>query len=88
MSTPDASAPGGDKAIWWEERTARVSQAAGMASAQADCSLTVALLLLEHRADELGLELEDTARSVLDRRARFSTDSPSDLLNLLAQQEK
>jgi hypothetical protein len=84
MSTPNAGASGPEKAIWWEERTARVSQAVGMTAAQADCSLTVALLLLKHRADELGLDLEGTAGAVLDRHARFSTDSPSDLLNLIA----
>ena len=85
MSTTDASASGAGKAIWCEERTARVSQATGMESAQAECSLTVALLLLEHRADELGLDLEDTTHAVLDRHARFSTDSPSDMLNLIAK---
>jgi hypothetical protein len=84
MSTPDASASDPGRAIWWEERTARVSRATGMTSEQADCSLTVALLLLKHRAEELGLDLEDTALAVVERRARFSTDSASDLLNLIA----
>jgi hypothetical protein len=83
MTNSNASASDANNALWWEERSAAVSKAVGMASAQADCSLMVALLLLRHRAIAMGCNIEDAAAGVVSRRVAFSSDSPSDLLNRL-----
>jgi hypothetical protein len=66
---------------WWEERTAEVSQAVGMVSAQADCTVNVALLLLKDRSQATGRDIETVADAVVSRQERFTCDSPGDLFN-------
>ena len=58
--------------VWWEERSARVSQAAGMISAQAACSIDAALLLLKLRASAMNRDLEETATAVVEGRIHFN----------------
>ena len=56
-----------------EESTARVSQASGMVSVQAECSVEEALHLLKERAADSGQPLEDLADDVVERRIRFES---------------
>jgi hypothetical protein len=55
----------------WGPQSDRVSQATGMVSAQAECSLAVAFDLLRERAFSIGQQLELTALDVLDGVIRF-----------------
>lgn len=57
---------------WWEERTARVSEAIDLVSVQVDCSAKEALHLLRERAEQTGADLEDTALAVNGRHLNFS----------------
>ena len=57
---------------WWEERQARVREAAGIVAAEADCSAGQAVVLLRERAEETGTDLEDTALAVVARRISFA----------------
>ena len=56
-----------------EESSARVSQASGMVSVQADCSVEEALELLKERARIAGQSLEALAEDVVERRVRFES---------------
>jgi hypothetical protein len=56
-----------------EESTARVSQASGMVSVQADCTVGEALELLKERARVSGQSLEALAEAVVERRIRFES---------------
>ena len=49
----------------------RVAQASGMVSAQANCLLSHALVLMEIRAEETHKTLEQIATAVIDREMRF-----------------
>ncbi len=62
--------------VWWEERAARLEEAAAMVGAQAECSTDAALLLLKLRARTRGDDLEDVATAVLERRIVFSAERP------------
>jgi len=50
-----------------------VSQASGMVSVQAECSVEEALHLLKERAADSGQLLEDLADDVVERRVRFES---------------
>jgi AmiR/NasT family two-component response regulator len=52
-------------------QSTRVSQAQGMVSAQAGCSLADALVLLKRRADDSKATVDEVAALVLDRTIRF-----------------
>jgi len=54
-----------------EEYGAKVHQASGMVSVQADCSLDAALELMADRARVSGDSLDAIADAVLERRLRF-----------------
>ena len=56
-----------------EESTVRVSQASGMVSVQADCSVGEALELLKERARASGQSLEELAEQIVERRIRFES---------------
>jgi AmiR/NasT family two-component response regulator len=56
-----------------EESTARVSQASGMVSVQADCSCAEALELLKQQAASSGESLESVADAVVRRTVRFGS---------------
>jgi hypothetical protein len=58
------------------EHSARVHQAQGMVSVQADCALDEALRRIEQRAKRLGRTLEDTATDVLGHRIWFRPEVP------------
>ena len=68
---------------WWEERAAKLSQAADIVSAQANCSVDAALLLLKRRASATSCDLEEIAVSVITRRVRFHDDHRSDTVDLI-----
>ena len=51
--------------------SARVTQASGMVSVQAECSVDDALVLMRDRATVQGQTLDEIAEAVLDRRIRF-----------------
>ena len=55
----------------------RVSQATGMISVQADCSLAEAFDLLRERAFGIGQTLEMTALDAIDHIIRFGADADS-----------
>jgi AmiR/NasT family two-component response regulator len=55
----------------WGPQSDRVSQATGMVSAQAACTLPEAFDLLRERAFAIGQQLELTALDVLDGVIRF-----------------
>jgi hypothetical protein len=57
---------------WSWERTARVSQAAGMVSVQADCSPDDALALMADRALIEHISLVALALGVIERTIRFN----------------
>jgi hypothetical protein len=48
-----------------------ISQATGMISAQSDCSVTTAGVLMHRRAELIGCTLGDVATAVLGLRMRF-----------------
>ena len=50
---------------WWEERVARVTEAAHMVAQQTGCSMGEALSMLRQRAEIAGTDLEDMAESVI-----------------------
>ena len=54
-----------------DEYGAKVHQASGMVSVQADCALEAALDLMVERAQVSGQSLDDVADAVLERRIRF-----------------
>jgi AmiR/NasT family two-component response regulator len=54
-----------------EESSAAVSQASGMVSVQAECSVDQALALMKDRAIVHGETLEDIAAAVVAREIRF-----------------
>jgi hypothetical protein len=54
-----------------EERNPQVSQASGMVSVQADCTVEAALVLLQERARVSGQSLADVAAATVARRIRF-----------------
>jgi hypothetical protein len=60
--------------VWWEARAAKVSRAAEIVAAEADCSMDSALLLLKRRANAMRTDLEDIAVAVVTRRVRFHAD--------------
>jgi hypothetical protein len=65
---------------WWEQRNARVSQAARIVSTQAQCSRGQAIALLRKQAEQTGADLEDTALAVVARRISFTRiNSASDV---------
>jgi AmiR/NasT family two-component response regulator len=49
----------------------RVTQASGMVSVQASCTLPEALVLMETRAQETGRSIEEIANEVVEREIRF-----------------
>jgi len=53
------------------ELAARIAQAQGMVSVQADCTLPDALRLMNDRAIVQGRTLDEIATAVLDRTIRF-----------------
>jgi AmiR/NasT family two-component response regulator len=55
------------------DRRDRVTQAAEMVAAQANCSAPEALLLMEARADETGRSIEEIAEEVVEHEVRFNT---------------
>jgi hypothetical protein len=55
------------------ERTAAFSQAVGMISVQADCTMEEAETKLRDRAALNGELVEELARAVVERRVRFIT---------------
>ena len=52
--------------------SARVQQAAGVVSLQADCELAMAYVLMQHQADHAHVLIDDIADSVLDGSIRFA----------------
>jgi hypothetical protein len=58
------------------EFSARVHQAQGMVSVQADCAMDEALRRIKERATRLGLTLEDTASDVLSHHIWFRPEVP------------
>jgi hypothetical protein len=62
MSTATRTAP-----------SARVRQAQGMVSVQADCTVDCALVRLTNRAVRDRSDVEAVARAVVERRIRFSS---------------
>jgi len=54
-----------------EEREPSVSQASGMVSVQAECTVDEALVLMKERALVTGRSLLDVAHATLDRSIRF-----------------
>lgn len=54
-----------------EDHNPRVSQASGMVSVQAACSLAEALLLMKERAQVSGQTLTEIADATLQRTIRF-----------------
>ena len=54
-----------------EDVTYRVSQASGMVSVQADCTLGAALVLMKERAQVQHQSLTEVAAAVVERRIRF-----------------
>lgn len=65
---------------WWQERAALLDEAEAMIAAQADCSPDAALLLLKLRARELDCDLEEIARAVVHRQARFSSECLTEIV--------
>jgi hypothetical protein len=57
------------------ENSVLASQAAGMVSIQAHCSVTEATALMNHYAKSNGLTLHQVASSVVDGAIRFSGES-------------
>ena len=55
----------------WEEVSYRVTEAQGMVSVQADCTLDEALVLMIERANVQRETLTEIAEAVLERRIRF-----------------
>jgi hypothetical protein len=55
----------------WEQRSDIVTQAAGMVSVQADCTLDEAIELIENRAALNGKTREETATAIIEREIRF-----------------
>jgi hypothetical protein len=53
------------------ELSASVSQAAGMVSVQAECTVDEALVLMKDRAQVSGMHLLDVADATLEHRIRF-----------------
>jgi hypothetical protein len=53
------------------EHTSRVPEAQGMVTAQVDCTVDEALVLLNERAKATGLRLEEVAIAVVERRTQF-----------------
>jgi AmiR/NasT family two-component response regulator len=49
----------------------RVSQASGMVSVQADCTIDEAVVLMQDRAATMGQTLDEIAAAVVDRSIRF-----------------
>ena len=62
VAVPDLAAP---------DRSVQVAQAAGMVSAQMNCSMSTALILLERRAELIGCSLTDLTSAVIRRLLRF-----------------
>ena len=54
-----------------DELSASVSQAAGMVSVQAECTVAEALVLMKDRAQVTGMQLLDVAAETLEHRIRF-----------------
>ena len=54
-----------------EDEEPKVSQASGMVSVQADCTVAEALALMKERASVTGQSLTDIAVATLERRIRF-----------------
>ena len=53
------------------KHSAKVIQASGMVSVQAECTVDEALALMHDRAEVHGQTLDEIAEAVLDRRIRF-----------------
>ena len=53
------------------KHTARVNQAAGMVSVQANCGVEAALILMETRAAASRVTVDDIAEAVIDGSVRF-----------------
>lgn len=49
----------------------QVSQASGMVSVQADCTIDEAMILMQDRAATTGQTLDEIAAAVVDRTIRF-----------------
>jgi hypothetical protein len=56
-----------------EDQQPRVSQASGMVSVQAECTLVEALVLMKERAQVTGRTLTEIADATLDRSIRFGS---------------
>jgi ANTAR domain len=54
-----------------DELSAQVSQAVGMVSVQAECTVDEALLLMKERAQVSGIPLLDVAEATIEHRIRF-----------------
>jgi AmiR/NasT family two-component response regulator len=54
------------------EHTARVYQASGMVSVQADCSIDDALALMREHATSSHRSLDDVAQQIVERRIRLA----------------
>jgi hypothetical protein len=53
------------------ENRVRMTEASGMVSIQAHCSVTEAVRLMRDRAEMSGLSLEEVVTAVVDRSIRF-----------------
>ena len=58
-----------------EDELRSVSQASGMVSVQAQCSVSEALDLMKERAHATGRTLREVADATLDRKMRFDTQA-------------
>jgi hypothetical protein len=56
---------------WWEQRVARVTEAANMVARQTGCSMGEALSMLRQRADLDGTDLEEIAETVIGQQDRL-----------------
>jgi ANTAR domain len=58
-----------------DEHSPQVSQASGMVSVQAQCSVDEALVMLKERAQVSGQTLAEVAAATVERRIRFGPDT-------------
>ena len=59
----------------WEELSFRVSQAQGMVSVQAECSLPEALVMMQDRATVQHQTIVQVADAILNHSIRFGPDA-------------
>jgi hypothetical protein len=56
---------------WWEQRVARVTEAANIVARQAGCSMGEAISILRQRAELDGMDLEEIAETVIGQPTRL-----------------